>query len=132
MTLHRWLIGLLFALWPITLPAQQASWPTNPIRVIVPYPPGSSGDIILRRLAPLVAQKLGGTVYVDNRPGANGHLAVEAVKNAAPDGYTLLLGSDSSRFRPCSTRSCRSTPSVISSLWRRWRASTLSWSRTRA
>ena len=94
MTLHRWLIGLLFALWPITLPAQQASWPTNPIRVIVPYPPGSSGDIILRRLAPLVAQKLGGTVYVDNRPGANGHLAVEAVKNAAPDGYTLLLGSD--------------------------------------
>ena len=77
-----------------TLPAQQASWPTNPIRVIVPYPPGSSGDIILRRVAPLVAQKLGGTVYVDNRPGANGHLAVEAVKNAAPDGYTLLLGSD--------------------------------------
>ncbi len=62
--------------------------------MIVPYPPGSSGDIILRRVAPLVAQKLGGTVYVDNRPGANGHLAVEAVKNAAPDGYTLLLGSD--------------------------------------
>ncbi len=61
----------------------------DPIRVIVPYPPGCSGDIILRRLAPLVAQKLGGTVYVDNRPGANG----EAVKNAAP-GYTLLLGSD--------------------------------------
>ena len=86
MTLHRWLIGLLFALWPITLPAQQASWPTNPIRVIVPYPPGSSGDIILRRLAPLGAQKLGGTVYVDNRPGANRHLAVEAVKNATPDG----------------------------------------------
>ena len=90
----QWLLGLLVALLPVAAAAQQGSWPTSPIRVIVPYPPGSSGDIIVRRVAPLIAQKLGGTVYVDNRAGANGHLAVEAVKNAAPDGYTLLLGSD--------------------------------------
>jgi tripartite-type tricarboxylate transporter receptor subunit TctC len=92
--LQKWAAGLLFALLPAVVSAQQASWPTSPIRVIVPYPPGSSGDIILRRVAPLVAQKLGGTVFVDNRPGANGHLAVEVVKNAAPDGTTFLLGSD--------------------------------------
>ena len=94
MKLQKWAFGLLFALWPAAVSAQQASWPTSPIRVIVPYPPGSSGDIIVRRVAPLVAQKLGGTMFVDNRPGANGHLAVEVVKNAAPDGYTFLLGSD--------------------------------------
>jgi tripartite-type tricarboxylate transporter receptor subunit TctC len=92
--LRKSLVALLLALLPAAVSAQPASWPVNPIRVIVPYPPGSSGDIILRRVAPLVAQRLAGTVYVDNRPGANGHLAVEAVKNAAPDGYTLLLGSD--------------------------------------
>ena len=91
-------IGLLMALLSATMMAQPASqpasWPTSSIRVIVPYPPGSSGDTIVRRLAPLIAGKLGGTVFVDNRPGANGHLAVEVVKNAAPDGYTVLLGSD--------------------------------------
>jgi tripartite-type tricarboxylate transporter receptor subunit TctC len=92
--LQKWLIGFLFVLLPATVSAQQAAWPTSPIRVVVPYPPGSSGDIILRRVAPLVAQKLGGTMFVDNRPGANGHLAVEVVKNATPDGHTLLLGSD--------------------------------------
>jgi tripartite-type tricarboxylate transporter receptor subunit TctC len=92
--LQKWLMGLLVALLPAAALAQTASWPASPIRVIVPYPPGSSGDIILRRVAPLVAAKLGGTLFVDNRPGANGHLAVEAVKNAAPDGYTFLLGSD--------------------------------------
>jgi tripartite-type tricarboxylate transporter receptor subunit TctC len=94
----QWLLGVLVALLPAAAAAQQGSWPTSPIRVIVPYPPGSSGDIIVRRVAPLIAQKLGGTVYVDNRAGANGHLAVEAVKNAAPDGYTLLLGSNSTHI----------------------------------
>ena len=80
MILQKWLMGLLVALLPAAALAQTASWPASPIRVIVPYPPGSSGDIILRRVAPLVAAKLGGTLFVDNRPGANGHLAVEAVK----------------------------------------------------
>jgi tripartite-type tricarboxylate transporter receptor subunit TctC len=94
MTLKKCLFAYLLAFLPVAVSAQQASWPTSPIRVIVPYPPGSSGDIIVRRVAPLVAQKLGGTMFVDNRPGANGHLAVEVVKNAAADGHTLLLGSD--------------------------------------
>jgi tripartite-type tricarboxylate transporter receptor subunit TctC len=71
--------------------AQAESWPARPIRIVVPYPPGGSSDIISRAISNLLADALKQTVLVDNKPGANGNLGADLVAKAAPDGYTLLL-----------------------------------------
>ena len=75
--------------------AQEAQWPVKPIRWIVPYGPGST-DILARLLAPKAGALLGTQLVVENRPGAGGSLGSEIVAHAAPDGYTLLLGSAAS------------------------------------
>src|SRR6185436_8324931 len=67
------------------------SYPTKPIRLVVGYPPGGSGDFTTRLIADELGKELGGaTVIVENRPGAGGSIASEFVAKAAPDGYTLL------------------------------------------
>jgi tripartite-type tricarboxylate transporter receptor subunit TctC len=71
--------------------AQEAKFPSRPIRLIVPYPAGSSGDIIARMLGQRLGERLGETVVIDNRPGGAGIPATRAVATAPPDGYTLLL-----------------------------------------
>ncbi|MGH8634673.1 MAG: Bug family tripartite tricarboxylate transporter substrate binding protein [Burkholderiales bacterium] len=70
-------------------------YPQRPIRLLVPNPPGGATDNLARVVAPKLAELLGQTVVVDNRPGSNGNLATEATIRAAPDGHTLLLGQDS-------------------------------------
>lgn len=72
-------------------PAIAQDYPTRPVRVISPYPPGSSADIIGRIYSPRLTDTLGKQFVVDNRPGASGNIAAEIVARAAPDGYTLLL-----------------------------------------
>jgi tripartite-type tricarboxylate transporter receptor subunit TctC len=67
------------------------SYPAKPVRVVCPYPPGSSADIIGRIYSPKLAEALGRPFVVDNRVGASGNIAGELVARAAPDGYTLLL-----------------------------------------
>ena len=67
------------------------SYPVKPVRVVSPYPPGSSADVIGRIYAPKLSELLGRQFIVDNRAGAAGNLAGEIVAHAAPDGYTLLL-----------------------------------------
>ena len=71
--------------------AQADKWPSKPIRVVVPYPPGGSSDIIARSIGNLLADALKQSVVVDNKPGANGNLGADLVAKSAPDGYTLLL-----------------------------------------
>ncbi|MBP7646865.1 MAG: tripartite tricarboxylate transporter substrate binding protein [Comamonas sp.] len=67
------------------------AWPNKPIRLVVPYPPGGSSDIIARSIGQLISQELKQTVIIENKPGANGNLGAEFVARAQPDGYTWLL-----------------------------------------
>jgi tripartite-type tricarboxylate transporter receptor subunit TctC len=73
--------------------AAAESYPTRPIRLIVGGVPGSAPDVVARLSAQWLSQRLGQTMYVENRNGASNNLAAEAVVNAAPDGYTLLLST---------------------------------------
>ena len=69
------------------------SFPSRPIRIIVPFTAGSAADILARRLAPKMSENWGQQVVVDNRPGAGGTLGTNIVAKATPDGYTLLVHS---------------------------------------
>jgi tripartite-type tricarboxylate transporter receptor subunit TctC len=70
-------------------------WPARPIHFIVPFPAGSSSDIVARIVAQKLSTRLGQQLVVDNRPGASGNLGTEFVSHAAPDGYTLGLANTS-------------------------------------
>ena len=74
-----------------SLPALALGWPARTIKLVVPFPGGSSPDIIARAIAEPLAQSLGQTIVVDNRPGAGGNIGTAAVAKAEPDGYTLLF-----------------------------------------
>jgi tripartite-type tricarboxylate transporter receptor subunit TctC len=69
------------------------AFPAGPIKLVVPYPPGGATDTIGRQIAQELAKHVGQPVVVENRPGAAGNLGVNAVVNAAPDGYTVVLAS---------------------------------------
>jgi tripartite-type tricarboxylate transporter receptor subunit TctC len=77
------------------LPAHAAGFPEKPVQVVVPFPPGGAGDVMGRLLARQLETRLGQPVVVDNRPGAGTAIGAQYVANAKPDGYTLLLSSNS-------------------------------------
>jgi len=83
-------LALLSAQW-CCVGAQAQPFPSKPIRVLITIPPGGSPDVLARAVAQKVAENLGQQVIVDNRPGAGGIVAANAVINSAPDGYTLIM-----------------------------------------
>src|SRR6266850_4514071 len=72
--------------------AHAQSYPTKPIKIIVPFPPGNTTDIMTRLIGPKIAERLGQQIVVENRPGASGMLGLDLVAKSAPDGYTLAAG----------------------------------------
>jgi tripartite-type tricarboxylate transporter receptor subunit TctC len=79
----------------LTLPLAAQTWPSKPIRLIVPFPAGGATDILARALSQELGRKLGQSVVVENKPGAGGTIGAQAGAQAAPDGYTLLLTTSS-------------------------------------
>jgi tripartite-type tricarboxylate transporter receptor subunit TctC len=83
--------GLLAA--PAIARGQAAGWPSRPVRLVVPFPPGGSNDVIARPLAERMGARIGQPVVVENRPGAGGAIGAGQVAQAPADGHTLLLSS---------------------------------------
>jgi tripartite-type tricarboxylate transporter receptor subunit TctC len=87
---------ILFA----ALPARADDYPTKPVRLIIPFPPGGSNDVVGRMVANGLSTRLGQQVFVDNRGGAGGLIGTEACTNSAPDGYTICLISIAHAVNP--------------------------------
>ena len=103
-SLHRFAVGL--ALLAASAAASAQAWPNKPIRIVVPYPPGGSSDIIARAISQPLSEALKQTVVVENKPGANGNTGTDAVAKSN-DGHTLLL---------CDVGALAITPSVYKQL----------------
>jgi putative tricarboxylic transport membrane protein len=88
-------LALLVATFISTAAAAQTGWPSKPIRLIAPFPPASTSDVIGRVLGQKMSQRLGQPVVVDNRVGASGNIGADAIAKAAPDGYTIGIVTSS-------------------------------------
>src|SRR5215831_3266319 len=81
-------------------PARAEDFPSRPIMLVVPYPPGGGNDVIARIIAGKMSAALGREIVVENRGGAGGTIATRQVARAAPDGYTLLVATSSLAINP--------------------------------
>src|SRR5438034_11089159 len=81
------------ALLLAALPAAAQTYPSQPIKLIAPFPPGGSVDITARLIADPLASQLGGRIIIENRTGASGNIGMEAAARATPDGHTLVINT---------------------------------------
>jgi tripartite-type tricarboxylate transporter receptor subunit TctC len=91
--MNRLFATLALGLAAATATAQTDNWPSKPVTLLVPFPPGGSTDMIARTLAPKLQEKLGGTFVIDNKAGAGGTVGAGQARRAAPDGYTIFVSS---------------------------------------
>jgi tripartite-type tricarboxylate transporter receptor subunit TctC len=85
-------LGIALVALVLSGAASAQTYPTRPVKVIVPYPPGDAADILSRLIGPKVSERLGQQMIVENRPGASGQIGLEALKNSSADGYTIGVG----------------------------------------
>ena len=83
--------ALLFANVAFSAFAATTDYPSKPVRLLVPFPPGGGADAMARIITPKLTERMGQTWVVDNRGGAGGNMATEVVATAQPDGYSVLL-----------------------------------------
>jgi tripartite-type tricarboxylate transporter receptor subunit TctC len=95
---HALLALTLAAAWPEGAAAQ--TYPSRPIRLIVPFPPGGAADILARLIGNKVAEQIGQPLVVENRPGAGGTLGADAAAKSPPDGYTILHNTNGAAIAP--------------------------------
>ena len=84
---------LILLLLLITLPVAAQQYPSKPVRLVVPFPPGGPTDVVSRLLAPKLAELLGQQIVIENRGGSGGTIGTEQVAKALPDGYTIIMGT---------------------------------------
>jgi len=89
---YRLILATLFFLCSINNYSLAQSYPTKPIKIIVPFPPGETADILARLLGPKISEKLGQAVVISNNAGASGIIGMNEVAKAIPDGYTIGIG----------------------------------------
>ena len=82
------------ALW-MAASVHAQPYPNRAVRIVVPFPPGGTSDILARTIGARLSDSLGQPVVIDNRPGAGGNIAAEHVAKSTPDGYTLIMGTSS-------------------------------------
>ena len=101
--------GVAAAASSLAAPAIAETWPSKPIKIVCTYPPGGLTDVFSRAYGEYISQKLGQSVVVENKTGAAGAIGAELVKNAPPDGYTLMFTNSTTMvqnkvlFRSCPT-----------------------------
>src|SRR5712692_2057819 len=97
-----WLFAIVVACWALAavgpLPAQP--YPDRPVKFIVPFPAGGSTDVGARVIGEYLSRVFGQQVYVENRSGANGTIAVDAAAKSPPDGYSVLIATDATTSNP--------------------------------
>jgi tripartite-type tricarboxylate transporter receptor subunit TctC len=93
LAVRRLVLAVVALLLALPAAAQSDTYPSRPVKLLIPYAPGGATDIIARHISPKLQEALGQPFVVDNRPGASGNIALEAAAKAAPDGYTLEVGN---------------------------------------
>jgi tripartite-type tricarboxylate transporter receptor subunit TctC len=98
-------LGAFTAASPFLVTRAYAAWPDRPVKIVVPFAPGGPVDVIARLLQPLLAEELKGNFFIENKPGAAGTIGVGQAARAEPDGYTLLITSNTIMINPLLYRS---------------------------
>ena len=98
--LRNVLLGCVLCTAAVVWAATPAAYPSKPIRLVVPFPPGASSDLVGRMLGEKLAEQMGEQVVPDNRAGAGGNLGIGFAAKAAPDGYTIVIATASIAVRP--------------------------------
>ena len=104
------LLALAALLAGVTMPASAQTWPSRPVKLIVPHAPGGVTDFVARLVAQPLGEALGQSVIVENKPGASGLIGTESAASAAPDGYTFVMFVDANTIFPSTVKQLNHDP----------------------